>query len=97
MHRILVSTSFCEIMLIFTCFAFDLQPFYKNVAKIIHLRTRADVHMKGSYGYHLKRKVQNGACVHNYTDLIAAPKTPKDVSTIVSIATEFNILISFKA
>ena len=45
MHRILVSTGFCEIMLIFTCFAFDLQPFYKNVAKIIHLRTRADVHM----------------------------------------------------
>ena len=97
MHIILVSTAFCEIILIFSCFAFNLQPFYENIAKMIHLRTRAAVHMKGTYGYHLKRKVQNGACIHNYPDLIVVPKTTKDVSTIVSIATEFNIPISVKS
>ena len=97
MHTLDVSTVFCEFILIFTCFAFNPQTFYSDVAKIIHLKTRAGIHMKGSYGYHQKRKVQNGACDNIYPDLIVAPKSTQDVSTIVSIASNYKIPISVKS
>ena len=97
MNTLFMLTVFCGIFFTFPGFALKSPTFYQNIAKTLHMKTKADVHMKGSFGYHQKRKVQNGACAYIYPDLITVPKSTKDVSTIVSIATQFDVPVSVKS
>ena len=97
MHILFTSTVLSGFILNLACFTQSSQLLYENIAKVIHLQTRASVHLKGSHGYYQKRKVQNGACVNIYPDLIVVPKTTKDVATIISVATKFKAPISVKS
>ena len=97
MHILFTSTVLSGFILNLACFTQSSQLLYENIAKVIHLQTRASVHLKGSHGYYQKRRVQNGACVNIYPDLIVVPKTTNDVATIISFATKFKAPISVKS
>ena len=97
MHILFTSTVLSGFILNFSSFTQSSQLLYENIAKMIHLQTRASIHLKGSHGYYQKRKVQNGACDNIYPDLIVVPKSTKDVSTVISIATKFKAPISVKS
>ena len=89
MHILFTSTVLSGFILTLAFFTLSSQLLYENIAKDIHLQTTASVHLKGSQGYYQKRKVQNGACVNIYPDLIVVPKSSNDVSKVISIATKF--------
>ena len=97
MNILLLSTVLCGIFFTFPGFALKSETFYQNIAKMIHMKTKAGVHMKGSFRYHQARKIQNGACSSIYPDLITVPKSSKDISAIISIATQFDIPVSVKS
>ena len=70
---------------------------YNEIASIIKSKSTASVYLKGSYGYHKRRQVRNGACANIYPDLIVVPKSTTDVSEIVSIARYYRVSMSVRS
>ena len=68
-----------------------------NISNNIRLTTRADVHVKGSSSYEIRRKVSNGLCQSIFPDLVVVPKSTDDVSKIVQIARRYNVSISIRS
>ena len=70
---------------------------YNEIGSVIKLKTRAGVYLKGSFIYNKRRQVRNGACNNIYPDLVAVPKSTKDVSKLVSIARYYKVPISVRS
>ena len=70
---------------------------YNKIAGIIRYTTTSGVYLKGSRAYEKRRHVHNGACANIYPDLVVVPKSTSDVSTIVSVAREYQVPISVRS
>ena len=75
----------------------DGSSIYNEIANIIRSKSTTSVYLKGSYGYHNRRQVRNGACANIYPDMIVVPKSTTDVSKIMSIARYYRVSISVRS
>ena len=76
---------------------YNISNYYSAIAHHISVTTRARAYLKGTPGYNLRRKVNNGLCNDVFPDLIVAPKTEKDVSKIIQISRYYNVPISVRS
>ena len=68
-----------------------------NIYRVIKHLSHADVFRKGSKGYNKRKLTKNGWCSNISPDLIVVPKSTIDVSTIVKIASRYNIPLSVRS
>ena len=85
------------ILLVLQSLQSDKSSLYNEISSVIKSKTSAGVYLKGSFIYNKRRQVRNGACNNIYPDLVAVPKSTKDVSKLVSIARLYNVSISIRS
>ena len=90
---ILETTSLCILISLTSQISWS----YNDIAKMIKRDTKSGVYLKGSFIYEKRQQVRNRACRFIYPDLIAVPKTTKDVSKIIVISRYYNIPISVRS
>ena len=70
---------------------------YRQVSHDIRLQTNAYVHLKGSKFYEKRRQVKNGLCKYIFPDVVAVPKSTKDVAEIIKISRRYQVPISVRS